>query len=167
MTSVYRKTEKGLAEIETRTYRLPPRLRTALIMVDGHRTDEDLKKLIALDADVVLATLLDQGFIEVLATLAPKPPPRPAAAAAPVAAPAAPAAGGGAKALEERKRMAVRFLNDHLGPSAESLALKIEKATDWNDLRTHLEMAEHFLRSGRGASTAQEFAAKFIQAPPG
>lgn len=165
MASVYRKTEKGLAEIETRAHRLPPRLRTALIMVDGHRTDEELTKLIALDADMVLTTLLDQGFIEVLATLAPKPPPRPPAAA-PAAGPAPSAGGGGAKALEERKRMAVRFLNDHLGPSAESLALKIEKATDWNDLKNHLEMAEHFLRSGRGASTAQEFAAKFIQAPP-
>ena len=162
MTSVYRKTEKGQAEIETRAHRLPPRLRTALIMVDGHRTDDELKKLIALDADVVLANLLDQGFIEVIATLAPKPPARPPAAA-PVA---APSAGNPAKALEERKRMAVRFLNDQLGPSAESLALKIEKSTDWNDLKSHLEMAEHFLRSGRGVSTAQDFAAKFIETPP-
>ena len=39
MATVYRKTDKGRNEIETRANRLLPRLRSALIVVDGQRND--------------------------------------------------------------------------------------------------------------------------------
>lgn len=159
MASVYRKTAKGQTEIETRVNRLVPRLRTALILVDGKRTDDELRKMIASEPDEVLALLLDQGYVEVIATT---PPPRSSqAAAAPAAADGAPSP----RKLDETRRMAVRFLNDQLGPSAETLALKIERAANWAELKPHLEMAEHFLRSGRGPAVAQEFSDKFL-APP-
>jgi hypothetical protein len=156
MPSVYRKTAKGQTEIETRVNRLVPRLRTSLILVDGKRTDDELRKMIAGDADEVLATLLAEGYIEAISITAE---PR---AAAP-----APAASNGASArkIDETRRMAVRFLNDNLGPSAETLALKIERAANWADLKPHLEMAEHFLRAGRGPAIAQEFADKFLEQP--
>jgi len=161
MASVYRKTPKGLSEIETRANRLTPRLRTSLILVDGRRSDDQLRTMIQVNADEVLSTLLTDGYIEVIA-MAPPP--------ARVAAPAAAAANGhangaGQRKLEEVRRMAVRFLNDQMGPSAESVALKIEKAQDWEELKPHLEMAEHFLRAGRGVATAREFAAKFVEQP--
>lgn len=159
MASVYRKTAKGQTEIETRANRLVPRLRTALILVDGKRTDDELRKMIASEPDEVLAILLDQGYVEVIATT---PPPRSSqAATAPAAADGAPSP----RKLDETRRMAVRFLNDQLGPSAETLALKIERAANWAELKPHLEMAEHFLRSGRGPAVAQEFSDKFL-APP-
>ena len=161
MASLYRKTDKGIAEIETRAHRLTPRLRTALIMVDGRRTEDELRTLIGGQPDDVLAALHEQGFIEAIATMPARNSAPPPAAAAP-AAPAAPAGGRG---WEERRRLAARFLNDHLGPSAEQLVLKIEKSRDWEELRGHLEMGEHFLRSARGASTARDFAAKFIEPP--
>jgi len=158
MASVYRKTAKGQTEIETRANRLVPRLRTALILVDGRRTDDELRTMILSDADEVLATLLDQDYVEVISST---PPPRSSQAAAPTA-----EATSSPPKLEETRRMAVRFLNDHLGPSAESLALKIERAANWAELKPHLEMAEHFLRSGRGPAVAQEFASKFLETPP-
>ena len=112
--------------------------------------------MIAGDADQVLATLLAEGYIEVISITAT---PR-AAAPAPTA-----SEGAGPRKIEETRRMAVRFLNDNLGPSAESLALKIERAQNWGELKPHLEMAEHFLRAGRGPTIAEEFADKFLEPP--
>ena len=156
MSSIYKKTAKGQTEIETRVNRLVPRLRTSLILVDGKRTDDELRAMISADADQVLATLLADGYIEVISTT---PPPRSASAA--------PAASDGPspRKIEETRRAAVRFLNDHLGPSAETLALKIERSQNWAELKPHLEMAEHFLRAGRGPTIGQEFADKFLDQP--
>ena len=156
MVFVYRKTAKGQTEIETRANRLTPRMRASLILVDGKRSDDELRALIAAGADEALATLLELEYIEVVATTSPPPSPSRSTASAPPAATATP------RKLDDARRMAVRFLNEHMGPSAESLAMKIEKAQNWDELRPHLEMAEHFLRAARGASTANDFAAKFI-----
>jgi hypothetical protein len=163
MASVYRKTDKGIAEIETRANRLVPRLRTALIMVDGKRSDNDLRTLCGGDPEEVLGSLLAQGYIEVIGTVAERPPAPPPPA--PGAAAPAPRAAAKATSWEDKRRQAVRYLNDTLGPTAESLVLKIEKATSWEEVKPHLEMGEHFVRSARGPSAAREFAAKFIDEP--
>ncbi len=63
--ATYRKTAKGLAEIATRANKLPPRLRTALILVDGRRTDDELSSMLPKEADETLRWLSDSGFIEV------------------------------------------------------------------------------------------------------
>lgn len=107
MDNVYRKTERGLAEIATRQYKLAPRLRSALVVVDGKRTDLELASMIAGQPQETLQALLDAGFIElasdaqaaaagspVLAAPAepverPPRPPEPTVPAAP-ASPAAP-----------------------------------------------------------------------------
>jgi hypothetical protein len=159
MATVYRKTDKGLAEIETRAHRLIPRLRTALIMVDGKRTDEELHKLIFGQAEETLGTLLQDGFIEAIATVTPRPAPKPTPG--PTTVP--PTSGPTGRTFQEVQRQAARFINDQLGPSAEGVVLKIEKSHDWNELLPHLEMAEHFLRAGRGADVSREFADKFIE----
>lgn len=64
MATTYRKTAKGQAEIETRVNRLAQRLRMALIMVDGRRSDEELARLIPAEAIEVLSILLEAGYIE-------------------------------------------------------------------------------------------------------
>ena len=170
MASVYRKTPKGLSEIETRANRLTPRLRTSLILVDGRRSDDQLRTMIQVNADEVLTSLLSEGYIEEIVMAAP--PPRATAAANGSATNGhanghanGSSNGSSARKLEDVRRMAVRFLNDQMGPSAETVALKIEKAHDWEELKPHLEMAEHYLRAGRGAATAREFSAKFIEQP--
>lgn len=153
MASVYKKTTKGQTEIETRANRLAPRLRSSLILVDGKRSADDLRPLIQSEPDQVLATLLEEGYIEIVVST-------PAAATAPeTSEEAAPPA----RKLDETKRMAVRFLSEHLGPSAETLAMKIERAHTAAELKPQLEMAEHFLRAGRGPAVAQEFAEKFLE----
>ena len=169
MTTIYRKTAKGLAEIETRAHRLPPRLRAALIMVDGHRSTIDLAKLVPGEADATLQQLLADGFIDVFAVLAdrpplPPPPNDPTTSPAPLAALAPPAATG--PSLESVKREAVRYLNDKLGPAAEGVAIKIERAKSEAELQALLTYAAGLLRNFGGAAQAEPFVARFIDNEP-
>lgn len=160
MTTIYRKTAKGQAEIETRAHRLPPRLRGALIMVDGQRSIDDLTKLVPGDAEATLQQLLVDGFIDVFAVLADRPPaPAPASTPAP-----APAKSGGS--IETTKRDAVRYLNDKLGPAGEGVAIKIERAKSMAELQPLLAQAAQVLHSFGGSSTSEPFITRFINSPP-
>jgi hypothetical protein len=160
-TTIYRKTVKGQAEIETRAHRLPPRLRGALIMVDGQRSVEDLAKLIPGDAAASLEQLLADGFIDVFAVLADKPP-----APAPVAAPAPQRrSASSSNSLDSLKRDAVRYLNDRLGPAAESISIKIERTSSMAELQPLLAQAAQVLRNFSGNAAAEPFVAKFIGQP--
>ena len=60
MATIYRKTAKGHLEIDTRCHRLSPRLRSALIMADGRRSDDEVRKLIPQQADETLQWLVEQ-----------------------------------------------------------------------------------------------------------
>jgi hypothetical protein len=162
MSTIYRKTDKGQSEIDTRAFRLLPRLRQALILVDGRRTDAELAKLILAEPEVTLSSLAQQGFIEAIATVddartaaAAVLPVATTAAAPKKAAPAAPSA-------DSLRRDAVRFLNDKLGPAAEGLSIKLERAKTMAELRPLLVSAGQLLRSARGAGLAEEFAARFL-----
>ena len=42
---IYRKTDAGRDEIRDRSRRLPPALRTVLLMVDGQRTQPELREV--------------------------------------------------------------------------------------------------------------------------
>ncbi len=170
MTTVYRKSAKGQHEIETRADRLGPRLRTALILVDGRRSDTDLRALIQLDADATLLALLEGGYIDVLSTAAPLPAQaaQPAVAATSSAAAMAPMAlVSTAAVLAERRRLAVRHLTDQLGPVIEELAMRIEKTRTWGELRPVLELGMSVIERSRGAAAAARFAELFIDTPPG
>jgi hypothetical protein len=161
MATVYRKTAKGQAEIDTRAHRLVPRLRTALILVDGKRGDAELAKLIFAEPQQTLQTLLDDGFIEVAGTVVDVPA-RPAAP--PPAAPAKPAPNP--KAFEQHRRAAVRSLNELVGPVGEAVAMKIEGARTWEQLLPALQLAQRVIANTRGGAAAEEFGKGFIDAPP-
>lgn len=163
MGTVYRKTDKGQTEIATRAHRLMPRLRSALILVDGKRSEEELTKLILPPVDGVLASLLDEGFIEALGG-APEAAAAPAVAAGPAAAstspPAAPPPPPPAPVtltLEETRRRAVRWISDRLGPYGDPLNMRIEKVKTPDDMRAALELADSFVRQQLGAARSQEF----------
>ena len=153
MATVYRKTDKGVAEITTRAHRLAPRYRSALILVDGKRTDDDLHKLILGEPEQTLAGLLAEGFIDVLATLAERPPER------------KPAAAAGSSSFASRQRDAVRELNHQMGPLAESLALSMERTKSDTELQPLLVQAAEMLRRMRGAAPADAYLARFAAAP--
>jgi hypothetical protein len=163
MAAVFRKTPKGVAEIETRAHRLAPRLRSTLIMVDGRRSVDDLRGLILGQAEEVLGALAQDGFIEALAAAPAQAPastraPSAAATAAPAALAAPPASGASlSRPLETVKRDAVRLLTDAMGPAAEGIALRIEKARSVEEFMPLLERATELIGSLRGGNAAVAF----------
>jgi hypothetical protein len=160
MAAVFRKTPKGVAEIETRAHRLAPRLRSALIMVDGRRSVDDLRGLILGQAEEVLGALAQDGFIEALAAAPAQAPAstRAPSAAAPAAVAAPPASSASlSRPLETVKRDAVRLLTDAMGPAAEGIALRIEKARSVEEFMPLLERATELVGSLRGGNAAVAF----------
>lgn len=161
MPTLFRKTAKGQTEIETRAHRLLPRLRALLILVDGKRDIAVLTTLVAQQADVLLEELAAQGFIEA----APEPAPGASAAAAPrpPSAPAAAAAPGGADFMALR-REAVRVLTDAVGPAAETVALRMERARNIDELRPLFAQAAQVIANMRGSAAANAYATRFPSA---
>jgi hypothetical protein len=170
---IFEKTEAGAEEVKARSRKLAPRLRAMLIMVDGNTPVPQLEVAAAtLGAPGdFLQALLEQGLIRR----------REAAAAAertvdlnldhPITTPASlPAAGaappqraaGAVNDFEARRRAAVRELNETLGPSGESLAIRMEKARGAAELGPLLGMAVQIIGNARGKTVADAFAARHI-----
>lgn len=158
MATIYSKTPDGQHEIETRSRRLAPRARSTLILVDGKRSVSELGKLVQ-QVEETLQALLEAGLIEPAKGKA-EPAPAPEA---PVA--AAPSPAMAIVQFEALRREAVRAINDLLGPEAESLALKIERAGDADQLRAALERAVAYIANARGGGAAAQFASRFISNP--
>jgi hypothetical protein len=157
MAMIYRKTNKGQVEIETRANRLVQRLRAALIMVDGRRSDEQLHKLIAVEPVETLQILLEAGYIEAVSPSVAATPPMPDPLATP-----------GLAVLsrpEDVQRLSVRYLNDQLGAMAEPVASRIERAQALDELRSALSLAQQLLMQTRGSAIADEFGRLFIHIP--
>lgn len=154
MTKIFRKTGKGIEEIATRAHRLVPRLRTALILVDGTRSDAEFGSLITQDAAQTLEELRSLGYIEVVSVV--EAPAKPEKASASAAAPAAPD-----KSFAAFRAEAVRAFNDLTGPTGEALAIKMEKATSREQLAPLLQTAYQIIGNSRGAQAATEFKARF------
>jgi hypothetical protein len=148
---VYCKTDKGQSEIQTRAHRLPPRLRQALILVDGKRDEDALAALIPEQALVILNSLLTEGFIQLAQTTAPvtrqpvklSPTPRP-------------------QNVDSLRREVVRALNEELGPIAEAMSARIDKAKSMAELGPAIDQAVELLRAWRDEETADVFAARFV-----
>jgi hypothetical protein len=168
---LFRKTAKGQTEIETRAHRLAPRLRGLLILVDGKRDEAALAALVTAPqgAASLLAELVSQGFVEALPAAAatpalplpqpqPQPPPQPLLRPAPIAAPVVLGSGD----FDAVRRSAVRALNDELGPAAETLAIRIERARSMAELRPLLVQAAHTVANMRGRAAAEAYAARFL-----
>ena len=180
---IYRKTEAGRDEIRDRSRKLPPALRTILLMTDGQRTLAELREVAAgvkAPADA-LERLLAEGLIEPLnkgldvaglvQAARPGGPPAPAAPAtvtaaaapAPTAAPAkapakAPAAGSGDAGhyvrLYDGMSEAVRA---HLGLRGYFLQLKIERCTDAASLQAVLPELRQALAKSKGEAFASQW----------
>lgn len=161
MPTLFRKTAKGQAEIETREHRLTPRLRGLLIMVDGKRDLAALAALVPQQGDVLLQELTALGFIEATESLqGARPPAAPPPKAAPGAEPAPP--GSTTADFEKLRRDAVRSFTDAAGPAAEMLAMRMEKVKSLRELQPLLEQAAQVLANMRGRAAADAFAARYL-----
>jgi hypothetical protein len=163
MATVYRKTEKGQAEIATRQNHLAMKLRSALIMVDGKRTDEELLRMIPGDAHELLQSLLDQGYIEVIGVTANRSAPMASRGPDSVAPGDSTLTGGptGPEYLTLRQQ-AARFVSEQLGPMGDDLSMRLEKAKSWADIKPLLTMAQRVLQDNRGPTTAEAFRIRFL-----
>jgi hypothetical protein len=149
--AVFRKTAKGIEEIDKRTARLGIKLRMALILVNGQRDAAEIITDVRENGEALLAELLAGGFIE------------PASGASGAAAGAAPpsvapsASSVGAADLKTAQRTAVKAVEELLGPEGESIALKIERCKTEAELQAVLEKTRDLIRMSRGAARAQKF----------
>lgn len=166
MATIYRKTEKGQTEMATRQHGLSPKLRSALILVDGRRAEDELLRLIPGPGHELLKSLLDEGFIEALATTA-------TGKVVTASSAARAAAEGDTHGAETGKEpagptlsslgvQAARFLTEQLGPMADTVTLRIEKSRAWQELKPLLTVGMRMLRDHRGAGTADAFRARFL-----
>ena len=155
----YRKTEKGVQAIGSRSAGVAGKLRMLLILVDGKKNVDELKRLavgaMIGEADQLLAQLVDEGLIELesAGTPAPAPAPAPASAAAADLGPA--------------KALAIRRLIELLGPSADHLCIKIEEAKDGPQFIEVMKRAYATVRDIKGQSVAEGFGQSVeAQMPP-
>jgi ribosomal protein L12E/L44/L45/RPP1/RPP2 len=158
MTRILRKTDKGVDEIATRANRLVPRLRTALILVDGTRNEAELGTLIKQNARETIEELLTLGYVEVASVVEA---PAKKAADEPTAKKASSEAASSEKGFAAFRNEAVRAFNDLTGPAGEVLAMKMEKATSRDELAPLLQMAFQIIGNSRGNQAATEFKARF------
>ena len=171
MATIYRKTAKGHSEIETRAHRLSPRMRSALIMIDGRRSDDDVRKLIPQQADETLRLLDEQGFIEIIGITQDAPPQRPLSVApsrpAEVAPPVVPRPAAPPRDFEATRAQAVRLFTDMVGPMAEALAIKMERARSPDELRTLMQTAQRIIGNARGGQAAADYGTRFLDSARG
>ena len=156
---IYSKTAAGTAEIADRKLRLPPRLRTMLILIDGNQPEflirEEAEKVGA-PADF-LDQLIARGLIEKSGQFA-------LAANSPdvtTESPAAPAAAKPAPPQADdftRFRAAKDFMNvtvvDALGIKSFFFTLKLERAGTLADLRELVEGYHAAITKGEGKAQA-------------
>lgn len=153
---IYRKTGKGREEITTRANKLGMRERTLLIMVDDKTSRADLLARSAHPASIdILDALLAQGFIEL-------DPATGTAAATPVATQAASVAAEPAQPASEvsmtsASRYACKALMTLLGPTADELTGRVEKARSAGELTATLEQCRQIVQGMAGKSKADEF----------
>jgi hypothetical protein len=165
---LYGKTAAGFEEVRARGLKLPQRLRTMLIMVDGTRTVAQLRdaaQTLTAPPDF-LETLLGLGLIA-LEGVTRVPPQAPAPVAAPAPVPASvpmvaqPAPPGGEVWTGEadRFRATLKFMNDSavdlLGLRAFFFTLKLEKCFTTHDLLALLPEFSKAIAKSNGPEMAR------------
>lgn len=148
--TLYRKTAAGQAEVGSKAHALPPRARSLLIMVDGKRSLSDLRAMLGPAVDESIALLQHEGLVEALASTVPQPVPVPAPAAAVVV------------DLDRLRREAAHAVTDALGPMADAVALRIERAKDADQLRSALKLAAEALDNVGPHARAEAFRSRFL-----
>ena len=168
--SVYRKTEAGIAEVQVRTLGLRAELRRLLILIDGTATLDRLAAFVrGSEIDFLVAELEYNGLV----TSAPIVPIAPIgrgqatikASAAGAANPPSHSANAGMEGVLEPtaaqvlavRRVAIHMLHEILGPDADSVAVKIERCKNSQEMRVAITEVRQMLDRQRGAVVGQRF----------
>jgi hypothetical protein len=152
---VFHKTEAGAKEIASPDHSLSPKLRRALIMVDGTKSVADLAPMFRPgEAEAIFLELQAQGLLTLAGGALAPASEQSAAGRAPAAAPVT------AALFDEVRRRAMNEISHRLGPNGDTLALKIERCRTPEELRAALREAETILASFLGAEYARSFAQK-------
>lgn len=141
-----RKTEKGKQEIASRAHGLRQAARSVLLMIDGKRTEAELRGLMPAALAQELDRLLQEGFVE-NEVVAPPP-----AIAPPPPTPADPM---------QKRQEAARAVTEALGPQGDHLALRIERCKTAEDLQEALFFAYQVMGDLGRSRQAQAFAERF------
>jgi hypothetical protein len=155
------KTDKGRQEMVHRTDMLNAVQRRLLILVDGHRTINDLEAFVrAGELAPALAHLFAHGFV--VAPGAPVVLAAPAGpgfaaqdSAQPVRAATSP------KEFERVRAEASQFIHQRLGEAALPICAAVDRCTSPQELRQMLRGVEVFVGQRLDAQTTQSFARRF------
>lgn len=149
---IYRKTEKGRAEVATRANKLGLRERTMLIMVDDKTTRRGLlAKNPHPTSEGILNELLSGGYIETTPGTGGAPPDP---AQPPPEQPSLPAV---EVSFQSASSYACRSLVAYLGPSADDLTSLVEKCKGLDELTDRLQKCRDVIQAMAGRKKAEEF----------
>ena len=171
--TIYRKTEAGVAEVQSRALGLRAELRRLLILMDGTASVAKLATFVrGAEIEILIAELERHGLVVTgMSTGISGFGPLAATTSTPAApmiditsAPAANVAASADSLLEPTaaqvqavRRTAVRTLHDLLGPDADNLAIKIERCTNANEMRAAVTEVRQVLDRQMGVAAGQRF----------
>jgi hypothetical protein len=162
---IYRKSAKGLDEIQNRTNRLAPRLRQVLIMVNGQKALGVLAAEASALGDIAqyLSELEAQGLVE---KISDDPMPRSNAPAAPLLpggnprTQAEPAPSGADPAdFDALRSYLAKSLLDHLGSFASEKLDNLRRCKHMWQLQGQIEECAKAIESAAGKEKASQFLA--------
>lgn len=153
---VFHKTDAGAREMATPGLGLSPKLRRALILIDGVKAVARLAPLFRPgEVETILAELQHKGLVTLAGgTLAPVFPESPEEARK------APRGEVSKENFEAIRQRAMREISHRLGPNGDALAIRVERCKTPEELRVALREAETILASFLGAEYGRSFAKK-------
>ncbi len=154
--TIFRKTEAGNVEIATRKLGLRAELRRLLIMIDGKNTVAKLAAVVRpAEIEPLLLELQASGVIDSSdgMSFSSSMSPGPSAASTTPTDSTEPTQ----QQFNAARNAAVRFLNDVLGPGAETMAIKIERCKNAQELRDTVTQTRASLDRMMGEATGQRF----------
>jgi DNA-binding FrmR family transcriptional regulator len=176
-SSVLAKTAKGIEEIDKRTHKLAGRLRAVLIMIDGHRTLEELLEQaggLASQLAEQLDELVAGGYIheltpheevgEVVQPAVPKP--RQETAAPRAQAPTAPAAAAPKKAgsppwtafpIGNLKARLSKMVTETMGMRAMFVAAQLDAVSSHTELESLIDDIARTIATSNGPDAASKW----------
>jgi len=164
-STVFRKTPKGVEEMNNRSGSLSLMVRRILIMTDGQRSVGELAAWVRSGEIANVMNLLEsQGFVQradgatmPMATVPLAAVTRPAVMAPALAMAVAVDERVSAQTFEETRRRALKEVTERLGPDGDHIAQRIERCRSNEDLRDCVREAERLIAVFYKEVAAQDF----------